>query len=391
VNHWVDTDKNDTKPRDANQRSQRTHPAPSAFVGIAFIVIILLGTIGSVLTLPKIVVADDRRVIDGGWMVAFQSAYEDALPYRETFIHLWSVVRYRLFHEGSPGVVVGDGGWLFTSEELSVERGDDRRTASAIEEIKAIGSRLAAEDVLLVVAIVPSKARVAADRLSGFSFPEEAADRYQRVRIALDGEDYIIAPDLLTPLAEHHARAPAAHPFPYLLTDTHWSPEGARTAAEAIGAAARPLFTDRRVPATTFETLQTEREEYQGDLLRFIPVGPYATRLDLVMTETVTIYETVPTASAGGLFADPVIPGALVGTSYSAGERWNFEGFLKDALAADLVNVAVEGQGPFIPMREYLESDTFAEFPPRFIVWEIPERYLPRYESTTTPRSAAGI
>ncbi|MBA7714020.1 putative alginate O-acetylase AlgJ [subsurface metagenome] len=77
-----------------------------------------------------------------------------------------------------------------------------------------------------------------------------------------------------------------------------------------------------------------------------------------------------------GLFDKLQIPVALVGTSYSAGEAWNFDGALKAALEADVLNVAKEGQGPFVPMKKYLESPALDDPRPDVIIWEIPERHL---------------
>lgn len=397
------------------KKSERSHAYPtdapphrrsSAFVGVAFLLILVAGTIGSALTIPEVTVSRNEKVRDGGWMVAFQGSFEEALPYKERFLHLWSAFRYGVFGQGTQGVVVGEDGWLFTAEELTVERGDPARTSAALEEIVTIASTLARHQALLVVAIVPAKARIVGDRLPGFTVSDDVEARYRRILTTLDAVDNIVAPDLLTPLADQYAAATvrsiptdrssstdhdatrdrtlisedAPHPQPFLFTDTHWTPEGARVAAEAIAIGLRPLLSERAIPSAMFETRRIDREEYRGDLLRFLPVGPYASHLNLIDSELVTRYETIPTGTGGGLFGDPVIPGVLVGTSYSAGERWNFEGFLKDALQADIVNVAVEGQGPFVPMREYLAGETFREFPPRFVVWEIPERYFPQYE-----------
>ncbi len=78
------------------------------------------------------------------------------------------------------------------------------------------------------------------------------------------------------------------------------------------------------------------------------------------------------------LFGDSQQPRlALVGTSYSANPRWNFEGALKQALSADLINYAKEGKGPLEPMLELLQDEGFRKDPPQLLVWEFPERYLP--------------
>ena len=66
----------------------------------------------------------------------------------------------------------------------------------------------------------------------------------------------------------------------------------------------------------------------------------------------------------------------LVGTSYSANTNWNFEGFLKEYLETDVLNMADQGLGPLVVMDKYLENDAWKNSPPRLVIWEMPERYL---------------
>ena len=76
---------------------------------------------------------------------------------------------------------------------------------------------------------------------------------------------------------------------------------------------------------------------------------------------------------------------ALVGTSYSAAGEWDFDGALKAALGADVLKVAEEGHGPFVPMQRYIDSPAVDDPRPHVVIWEIPERYL----CVPTPLGAA--
>jgi alginate O-acetyltransferase complex protein AlgJ len=82
------------------------------------------------------------------------------------------------------------------------------------------------------------------------------------------------------------------------------------------------------------------------------------------------------TESDEGLFDTLEIPVALVGTSYSATGVWNFDGALRDALEGDVLKVAEQGHGPFVPMEKYLSSPSIDDPRPQVVIWEIPERYL---------------
>ncbi|HRC26994.1 MAG TPA: hypothetical protein PKX87_06150 [Alphaproteobacteria bacterium] len=113
--------------------------------------------------------------------------------------------------------------------------------------------------------------------------------------------------------------------------------------------------------------------------MRYIPLGntdvpgaPVADTLEIFSTSR----QSGGKEGDAALFGDESLPVALVGTSYSANPSWNFAGFLKEALKADLLNAADEGRGPFVTMDAYLKSKPFLETPPKVLIWEIPERYL---------------
>jgi alginate O-acetyltransferase complex protein AlgJ len=162
----------------------------------------------------------------------------------------------------------------------------------------------------------------------------------------------------------------------YLRTDTHWTPQGARTAADVLAQAIVPLLVKHGSTRLPFSAHDAGERVVEGDLLKFIPLGPWQ-RLGPApdrVTQTVTTLEG--DSAASDLFADLDIPVALTGTSYSIAAVSDFEGALKVALQADVLNVAAEGQGPFAPMEAYLASTAIDEARPAVVVWEIPERYL---------------
>ena len=65
-----------------------------------------------------------------------------------------------------------------------------------------------------------------------------------------------------------------------------------------------------------------------------------------------------------------------MGSSYSAQKQWGFAESLAEALEARVVNGAVEGEGPFVPMLELLGTSAVQEVAPDLVVWELPERFL---------------
>jgi alginate O-acetyltransferase complex protein AlgJ len=196
-----------------------------------------------------------------------------------------------------------------------------------------------------------------------------------RYAAALDAlaADGIAAPDLRTPMSA----AAAAGTDMYLRTDTHWTPQGAQRAAAILAGVVIPLLDRHESSRTSFATEAGSRSVVSGDLLKFLPLGPWQGR----GPAPDQVYQTVTKpaqsdADANSLFGELDIPIALVGTSYSVNPVSGFEGALKEAVDADVLNVAVEGQGPFAPMDAYLAGKAIDDPRPDILVWEIPERYL---------------
>jgi alginate O-acetyltransferase complex protein AlgJ len=325
-------------------------------------------------------------VLDGSWTSSFQSGFEEAVAFREGALVLWAAGRYALFRSGAPGVVVGQDGWLFTAEEFETHPNHQDRLLARLAEVAAVRDSLKTRGIDLVVALVPSKARQQPEHLRHNFLPRRPpallADRYSTARAFLRKAG-IPAPDLRSALGAGGS---------YLRRDTHWTPAGSAAVARLVAVPGRDVLDRNGVRRTAFESIPVDRVSHTGDLMTFLPLGPYAERFGLG-PEEVRLFETrlappprqtpPEDVSSGngdedplGLFATPTIPVALVGTSYSADPRWNFAGFLQEALEAEVLTVAEEGKGPFQPMEAYLSSDTIAEIPPSLVIWEIPERYL---------------
>ncbi|MFW6228423.1 MAG: alginate O-acetyltransferase AlgX-related protein [Alkalispirochaeta sp.] len=351
-----------------------------------------IGTTVTALDLPA-------EAVDGSFTQVVDDAVESHHPFRPAAVMLVTVPRYLLFRETPEGVVVGRDGRLFTAEELEVTENDEsrraRRTAHIISQAEAASDR----QITTVVVLMPSKARIAVERLPRKYRDAALNPRYDRtIRDLREAGIPVVDP------------RPVLTPERFFSRDTHWRPEGAAAVAGSVADAVplpaamqTPFRLEPRDPGSVGGTATGDATapgvvEFEGDLLSFVPVGPFATLLGLT-PERYRPVVAVPGAdrsggdspAAGGLFDTPTIPVSLVGTSYSADERWGFAEHLKVQLSADVLNVATSGEGPFVPMADYLAGDTVREIPPEVIVWEIPERYLtlPGY-SVSAPADRAG-
>jgi alginate O-acetyltransferase complex protein AlgJ len=317
-------------------------------------------------------------VTKGQWQSSLQHDLEDGMHGKDAALGAWTAIRYLLFREGEPGLVVGRDGWLFSSEELEPVDPTGTLLEAAVDRIVEARDFLAARDIGLVVALVPTKASVYPQHL-GRALSPGLRGRYDAVRDALSSRG-VEAPDLRTPLAGAAADV-------FLRTDTHWTAEGAAAAAGALAGAIRPLLDLRDSPRQRFTRTVGEPRERRGDLLAFLPLGPLARigpRPDTVRPVSTAALDEGD--GGAGLFGALEIPVGLVGTSYSAAGDWEFEGALKAALQADVLTVAEQGHGPFAPMQRYLASPALDDPRPLVVVWEMPERYL----CVPTPLGIAG-
>ena len=316
-------------------------------------------------TAPK-----NAKLVNGEWSAGWQESYEQGLPGREAAVAAWAAMRYALSAEGEPVVLVGRDGWLYSTEEFFPLDPTGRALEAALANIAVVRDALAARNIALVVALVPTKAVVCAEHLGRYRLPASLRDRYGAVRRAISSLG-VAVPDLMAPLREAASRGEV-----FLRTDTHWTADGASVAAQALAQVVRPELDARGSPRTRYRTEKGKPQERRGDLLNFLPLGRLGGAWEPA-SDLVADAATVADADSGaGLFGALEIPVALVGTSYSAAGASNFDGALKEALRADVLKVAEEGRGPFVPMRKYLESPAIDDPRPDVVIWEIPERYL---------------
>ena len=323
----------------------------------------------------------DRPDVAGFFQGAFtkevDTLYRANLPHREPAVGWIGAARYVLLNEGRSGVVAGDEGWLFTSEETRTFDPEAASVAEALQWIAEVDTLLTAMGSTLIVVPVPKKLAITdPDAL------HDAIDTHAWTMEALAAAD-IATVDITEVLARLDQ--------PYFRTDTHWTAEGAAAAAEAVAASGHvPLGT------TAFNRQDSQQVTFTGDLVSFVTSDTLAPAVGLPQ-EIVTPYLANPVDTGGtgavlDLFGSSgPAPAVLVGTSYSANPNWSFVEALKLSLGHDILNYAQEGRGPIVPMRDFLEQ-VDRDAPPPFVIWEFPVRFLsdPALMDMTTPDSEGG-
>ncbi|MBT8768147.1 alginate O-acetyltransferase [Metapseudomonas boanensis] len=317
--------------------------------------------------------AQDTPVLNGKLAQAFEKHYDAEFPVKQPGTNLWALLDFKLFGEGRQGVLIGENGWLYSDEEFDPVADGTRHLRDNLALIQGVRDELARHKVELVLAIVPAKSRLYPEHVGDSTPTALREDLYPRF-LGAAHKAGIIAPDLFASLEQAKDQGQV-----FLRTDTHWTPLGAEVVAGRLGQAVTKAMTLRGAPQH-YITQNEGSETYKGDLTRFLPLDPLFEELmpapDHLQKRATRAADEA--ASAGdALFAETEVPVALVGTSYSANDRWNFAGALRQALQRDLVNHAEDGHGPILPMLKYLKSDELKNTPPQLVIWEFPERYLP--------------
>lgn len=304
---------------------------------------------------------------DGATQLALEESFNDGLIIRAGAINGWNAFRYAVFGETLPGAVPGKSSWLFTDEEYTTTSDFEARRAASILTIVETVDLLADYGSQTIVILLPDKARIEVDHA--------AKRRPNSVELRYDAsiDDLRRAGVDVVDVRVHLLNARATDAV-FLNRDTHWTPFGAQAVAAAVG----PKIMTATDTRASFETMITDTITHEGDLVTFADAGIFNAMLGLG-PEMVDIYTTTQAqngAVALDLFGGTQVPVNLIGTSYSAIPTWNFVGFLKQESQTDILNLAEEGLGPFVPMENYLTELKNGGSGSELVVWEIPERYL---------------
>ena len=345
-------------------------------MGVFMVLILAICFIVSAMTIYKeysAVNITNLNILNGGLANNITDEFEDKLIAKKFAVDLWGAINYGAFKTGNKKVIIGQNEWLFSKEEFIKHPNADFEIQNKVNIITSIHNYFLSKNIQLIVAIIPSKARIYSDELGRFQSPKHANDLYQSFQKRLV-QNQIIAPDIATLFKNKKNNSQL-----FLKHDTHWTPTGA--ALTAIFIASYADIND--MPQKEFETSLKSDSIYDPDLKKYVPTGFFQKWIGL-KEEKYTPHNTILKSDSSGLFDEPILPVTLVGTSYSAIQKWNFEGALKTALQADVLNVAMEGKGPMQPMADYLLNADFKNT--QLVVWEIPERFIAKsYDEVTFP------
>lgn len=263
----------------------------------------------------------------------------------------------------------GCPGWLFLADELQVHPQAEANARARAQTVLQTRQALATQGVDLLVAVVPDKSRVEADRLCGLHRPAAFEHRLQAWADMLRAEGVKVL-DLTSALQAGEQEA-------FLRADSHWSQAGAGAAAlavaEQVRAAGVPLQPEREYDVSTGPPALRP-----GDLVRLAGIDGLPQRWQ-PETDVVAPQRYTPLAAAAddadALFGDAGTPTlALVGTSFSRTSE--FAPQLARELGVEIGNFARDGAKFGAAAQAYFKSPAWKQTPPRLVIWEIDERDL---------------
>ena len=261
-----------------------------------------------------------------------------------------------------------------------------------VDQLAELTRVLAEQGTTLVYVNVPTKGQAMPQYLP----PETAAYGYDPAVMQANYMDVtdrlnaagVPAPDLMSAMLKARPEEKV-----FFQADFHWTPDGARLAAKAIGEMIRslPAYTDvtpieftsqEAAPEVAFSGLRRELQTFCKETLPAVQAATWVTSRataadpsdDDIFAETDAPAsppaedEPLDIFGSGGDEASLV----LVGTSFSDSTINNFAGFLSEYSGIEVVNYAITGGNQFGSMTSYLTSREFAENRPTFLVWENP-------------------
>ncbi|MFN3579176.1 MAG: alginate O-acetyltransferase [Pseudomonas sp.] len=321
------------------------------------------------------------QFVDGQLLRQFEQFYDKRLFLRDISVRHWANLQYLLFREASSGAILGRDGWLFTNQEYRIPNDLQRNMDNQLAHIDQVRAKLETAGIQLLVLPVPMKLDV--QRHYALQQPNDRLlNLHDEFVAGLQARGIAVSPVRAAFIAH------SADEALFIRNDTHWSPAGARLAANEL-ARQHPAL----IGQTRFVSEAVGEKAVPGDLVNFLNFDPRLAP-EFFQPEPVLLYETVQqqqSTAAADLFGDIEHHLLLVGTSYSRIDDWNFIGFLQQALHADLLVIALEALGPFQAMDSFLASDTLNSPGLTTVIWEFPVRTLLAHRTTAGGSSQSNL
>ncbi len=351
------------------------------FAGWVMIGIFVLGLLASLIALPRIehdALPDisAKTITNGQLTKEIDTQLQKKIPWRDVALGSWGIVSQAYFHSGFRGIFIGKNGWIFHRSEFEAVPDITYQEALKLYWIRQVQAFLAKHNVGLVMVIVPSKLRLYHHVLD-VAWPMDRQTVYPRFTESLELLNIPVVM-AVEPLEELKASGVNA----FYKMDTHWSLEGARAVAFETAYLAKKACPGLSYPSIRYGVEELPKTSHYGDLMKFLPMEKLQRFIKKPQTQ-IPSFALIPPGNS--LFDDPETPIALVGTSFSAIEHFQFADSLRLAFQTEIINFAEDAHGPFEPMVRFLNETDWDHHHYQLVIWEMPERHIHRYYETDWP------
>ena len=266
-------------------------------------------------------------------------------------------------------VVVGKDGWLFPAFD-QVSRVDYTRVQQGAAFINDVVGVLKQAKIQTVICLTPAKSRILSEHLpDGVKFTPDTQRRYG-VELEALRRNGTPVPDLLAAMSALRKAEPGTPLF--FKADTHWTPQGAACAANAVADTikAGSLLPPSSKPGPRLGPPR-DMMQSKNDLALLLPSEERA-KYPLQSYKLPQAVET----GGGDLLAEEGADTVLVGNSYLH-PSFGFSTALANRLNRPVWLVwKIHSFSPYWNLIDYLGSSAFAAQRPKVVVWVFHETDL---------------
>ena len=279
-----------------------------------------------------------------------------------------------------PPTIIGKDGWLFTRYEVFNDKAASD-TNNSIKLISQINKVFKANDIQMLMVLVPLKMRVHSDFLGdNKNLLSPFMEQNYQVTLTSFTNQKISYVDLNKAFISNPDKNSATPLF--LKYDTHWSPSGALLAAQTIKSsidanpAVKNIFDKTKYQAYTFTKNPvlvkpfgiTEDLATKDVLPANYPSPPVESLLGFLVKKTNQKSNLLSNSDATEI--------VVLGSSYS--KVWTrFQDAMRYNLQRDPMFISVNAdKGSWIGMLTMLQDENFQTQRPKIVIWEMPERDL---------------
>ncbi len=269
-------------------------------------------------------------------------------------------------------MIAGKDGWLFRSHfDLKFRF---KLTERTIDSFRRLGDAFRSKGTELVIVMMPTRGLVHYNQLTPQEleeFDHKAAKRsYLKMLDDMRRSGVAVADMSEADTVDNY----------FLKRDNHWTHEGAKFTAEAVANTIKTMPVYDELKKTDFSNKEiTASQEATHRYAEFVNKICHSDIPRETLNKTFEVESLDNAQSEENLFGDESQPEiTLLGTSNSTNPQpsfANFEGFLKEALRADILNQAVSGGSLQGSISNYVLNEDYKKTKPKIIIWEMSAHY----------------